>query len=93
MKLIENKQSLKNVMKGMKTGKAELTKLKDENEKIITNQVKILERIKQFYEWLYASNAQTDNIGEPNDKTPSILESETNHAIRQMKKGKAPGPD
>ena len=59
----------------------------DGNE--ITDQEKILARIKEFYELLYTSKAPVGIIPEIEETVPDILISEVKQAIKDTAKDKA----
>ena len=78
-----------------------LNVLKDENGNILTEDIEIKSRWKQYCEKLYASQedeaeeADLTNIEDNNivDNEPDILISEVIHAMKKLKNGKSPGVD
>ena len=72
--------------------KVMIPSLKEEDGSIITNRERILERCAEFYEKLYEDTVQ--NIAKvETEEVPSILTSEVERALSQMKSSKAPGED
>ena len=72
--------------------KVMIPSLKEEDRSIITNRERILEGCAEFYEKLYEDTVQ--NIAKVGtEEVPSILTSEVERALSQMKSGKAPGED
>ena len=66
--------------------------LKGEDGSITTNRERILERCAEFCEKLYEDTVQ--NIAKvETEEVPSILTSEVERALSQMKSSKAPGED
>ena len=66
--------------------------LKEEDGSNITNRERILERFAEFYERLYEDAVQ--NIAKvETEEVPSILTSEVERPLSQMKSRKAPGGD
>ena len=53
----------------------------------------MLERIKEFYQDLYSSSVPLSIIDATDEKLPEIVTSEVMLALKEMKKGKSPGPD
>ena len=68
--------------------KVMIPSLKDEDGSIITNRERILERCAQFYEDTVQNITKMET-----EEVPSILTSEVERALRQMKSSKAPGED
>ena len=72
--------------------KVMIPSLKEEDGSITTNRERILERCAEFYEKLYEDTVQ--NIAKvETEEVPSILTSEVERALSQMKSSKAPGED
>ena len=90
---IEENRSLKKTYKKLAQGKQKITSLFDKDGHEITDQDLILKRIEEFYEDLYASDKDTEEPGEPQEEIPNVTDWEVQHAVKQMKKGKSPGPD
>ena len=69
-----------------------ISSLKEEDGSIITNRERILERCAESYEKLYEDTVQ--NIAKvETEEVPSMLTSEVERALSQMKSSKAPGED
>jgi ribonuclease HII len=86
-------ESIKKTRRHIEKGKPKITCLIDRNGKEIKNQDEILERIHEFYEDLYTSEQKIVVPDGPHEEVPEIKYWESNHALRHMKRGKAPGPD
>ena len=72
--------------------KVMIPSLKEEDGSIITNREIILERCAEFYEKLYEDLVH--NIAKvETEEVPSILTSEVERALSQMKSSKSPGED
>ena len=72
--------------------KVMIPSLKEEDGSIITNKERILERCAEFYEKLYEDTVQSIANVET-EEVPSILTSEVERALSQIKSSKAPGED
>ena len=72
--------------------KVMISSLKEEDGSIITNRERILERCAEFCEKLYEDTVQ--NIAKvETEEVPSILTSELERALSQMKSSKTPAED
>ena len=65
---IKDNKSMKSVNKKLSIGKQGVISLKDKDGNIITNQEKILNRLKEFYEDLYKSNTPIERSKTPTSK-------------------------
>lgn len=103
MEILEESWSTKNIRREMSTGMQLVTKMKNKKGKNVYERAQIVQTATEFYENLYKTK-ETDNfrdinkhqeernVGE-NETFPEIMKSETYHAIKSGKKGKATGPD
>ena len=68
--------------------------IQDKDGEILTDKQKILERWAKFYEELYKGDPCNVMIGDSDeDEITSILKSEVENAISELKTGKSPGLD
>ena len=104
--IIEESRSTKKVWKEINQGQKLLVSLKNKEGKVETNRIKMITAATEFYEQLYGRDKE-ENESEENEKeniemrdeedeeekVPRILEREVEWGIRNLKLGKAPGPD
>lgn len=92
---LEKNKSIKKANKKLIIGKQQIIQLKEENGDIITDRSRILERIHEFYQDLYSSKENiTEDLTQKNDENvEDFTTREIEHAMQNMKNGKAPGPD
>ena len=92
-KMIEQNQSLKMLKKQTSIETIGIMSLNDKHGNKITNQGSLLERNKEFYQDLYSSSVPLSTIDATDEKLKEVVTSEVMLAIKEMKKGKSPGPD
>jgi len=91
---IESNSSLKKTKQKLSPGKQKIITLLDKDGNEIKDQDMILKRIEEFYEELYDSSMEAEVLEHENEEEIPIVTSwEVLHALRAMKRGKAPGPD
>lgn len=90
-------KSLKAAKRKLGDGKHQFTGIKERDGTITKDRERILERAKEFYEELYSTTRNgpidTSFLTPRLQDVPAITKAEVEHAICQMKKGKAPGED
>jgi hypothetical protein len=93
-KAISENRGLKSARIRTQYGKKQMVALKGEDGNIITDRNKIVERCADFYSKLYASDkVRPSTQMAQNDDIPRVLRSEVEHAMKYMKRNKAPGED
>jgi len=93
---IHKNASLKQTRKQFILGKSQVIALKSRDGVVIHDRDKIIKRVEEFYQDLYASKKTLKNpeINEDEeDEIPNITINEVKKAITDMKRGKAPGED
>lgn len=70
-----------------------LTKIVNDNNKIITDFKELLNHWKKYTQHLFSSSQRSFDYLYETEISPDIIKSEVIKAIRQSKTGKAPGPD
>ena len=77
-------------------GRLQFTSVLEEDGTLTTDRERIVERSREFYEKLYSSTRQKPpeaDIEQQFEGFPNIKAWEVKSAVKQSKKGKAPGPD
>ena len=77
-------------------GRLQFTSVLEEDGTLTTDRERIVERSREFYEKLYSSTRQEPpeaDIEQQFEGFPNIKAWEVKSAVKQSKKGKAPGPD
>lgn len=96
---IEDNANMRVLRSKLSPGKHKITKMKDQQGNIISDNRKISEHIKDFYTHLYISsrpdpsitNTTVCNVG--SEDVPEIAKQEIQAALKQMKNRKCPGED
>ncbi|XP_067127708.1 craniofacial development protein 2-like [Centruroides vittatus] len=92
---LENNKSLRNAKQQLTNGRKHIFALKKEDGTVTRDREEILARVEEFYKKLYARDTAptVKTTYEVTNEVPEILKEEVAYAIRNMKKGKAPGED
>ena len=97
---LEKGRGFKAINKLLNSGRRQITSILEENGNLTTDRDRIVERAKEFYQKLYSSkqglqnNEQdTQDTGKQLEDFPKVTPWEVKEAIKQTKKGTAPGPD
>lgn len=99
MQTIEENKNMKILKNNMSTGKPKITKLKNQNGKIVTDRQNITEIIRDFYYKLYTSTSNKPSSDEQltqnytHEVTPEVTTAEIENALKQLKNKKSPGED
>ena len=91
-----NKASFKMAKRQLNRGRLQFTSILEEDGTLTTDRERIVERSREFYEKLYSSTRQEPpeaDIEQQFEGFPNIKAWEVKSAVKQSKKGKAPGPD
>ena len=87
---------LQTEMLKLNRGRLQFTSVLEEDGTLTTDRERIVERSREFYEKLYSSTRQEPpeaDIEQQFEGFPNIKAWEVKSAVKQSKKGKAPGPD
>jgi len=93
---ISQGRGFKTAKRKLNNAKSQFTEILEEDGSITTNRNRIVERAREFYEKLYSSDKMNSTKPEGQQQFhdfPKIESWEIQLAIKQSKKGKAPGPD
>ena len=88
--------SFKMAKRQLNRGRLQFTSVLEEDGTLTTDRERIVERSREFYEKLYSSTRQEPpeaDIEQQFEGFPNIKAWEVKSAVKQSKKGKAPGPD
>ena len=95
-RVIEQGKSFKMAKRQLNRGRLQFTSVLEEDGTLTTDRERIVERSREFYEKLYSSTRQEPpeaDIKQQFEGFPNIKAWEVKSAVKQSKKGKAPGPD
>ena len=95
-RVIEQGKSFKMAKRQLNRGRLQFTSVLEEDGTLTTDRERIVERSREFYKKLYSSTRQEPpeaDIEQQFEGFPNIKAWEVKSAVKQSKKGKAPGPD
>ena len=95
-RVIEQGKSFKMAKRQLNRGRLQFTSVLEEDGTLTTDRERVVERSREFYEKLYSSTRHEPpeaDIEQQFEGFPNIKAWEVKSAVKQSKKGKAPGPD
>ena len=95
-RVIEQGKSFKMAKRQLNRGRLQFTSVLEEDGTLTTDRERIVKRSREFYKKLYSSTRQEPpeaDIEQQFEGFPNIKAWEVKSAVKQSKKGKAPGPD